>query len=319
MPARNIFPRAMHSLTLWLLVFGLVAAACSSEPEAIPDVTAEPEAIPEAVPDAPAEPETPAEPEPESASDPSGKPSDINFPGVAPAELTITVLIPGDGPLADVGDSVVVDYVGVRSLDGVEFDTSYGRAPFSVSPLGTAGVIQGWNDGLLGAQTGSRIQLDIPSDLAYGETSRSDVIRESEPLTFVIDVRAVITPSDPTDAPSEAGVELSEGATELVINDLITGDGEVVELGQTAVFDLLLFRADTGELLDSTWGMTPLQILLGPNGFPAIVRGLPGMAIGGRRAITFPPDMGFGPDGSPDIELPPEVDAIIVIDLRAIF
>ena len=78
----------------------------------------------------------------------------------------------GDGPVSEVGDTVVVDYVGVRSSDGVEFDNSYDRGePFPVV-LGSGSVIPGWESGLVGVQAGARVQLDIPSDLAYGEAGR---------------------------------------------------------------------------------------------------------------------------------------------------
>lgn len=248
------------------------------------------------------------------------KPTDIDIPGDAPAELVITVLTEGDGPVAEEGDTVIVDYVGVRSVDGAEFDNSYDRGtPFSVGPLGNAPVIQGWNDGLLGSQAGAQLQLDIPSDLAYGPASRSEIIRENEPLTFVIDVRSVIKSPDPADAPTEPGVESSEGATELVIEDLVEGDGAELDVDQTAVFNLVLFRADNGVELDSTWELEPIQIPMTEGGFPALVEGMVGMAVGGRRAITAPPQLGFGPDGNPQIGLPGGTDIVLVVDLLAAY
>ncbi|MDA3030865.1 MAG: FKBP-type peptidyl-prolyl cis-trans isomerase [Actinomycetota bacterium] len=244
------------------------------------------------------------------------KPTDIAFPGVEVEVLDVTVLTEGNGPLAEAGDTVIVDYIGVRALDGVEFDNSYDRgAPFAVSPLGQAQVIQGWNDGLLGAQAGARLQLDIPSDQAYGEAARSDVIRENEPLTFVIDVRSVIKAPDASKAPTEMGVEMSEGATALSFEDLIEGDGAVLEKGQTAVFNLVLFRADNGVQIDTTWTSEPIQIQLAGGQFAAIVQGMPGMKVGGRRAITFPPAFGFGESGNPQVGLPAGVDAVLVVDL----
>lgn len=244
------------------------------------------------------------------------KPTDIDFPGVDLDALDVIVLTKGDGPIAEAGDTVIVDYVGVRALDGVEFDNSYDRdMPFAVGPLGQAQVIQGWNDGLVGARTGARLQLDIPSDLAYGEASRSDVIRENEPLTFVIDVRSVIKAPDASEAPTEMCVETSEGATDLSFEDLIEGDGAVLEEGQTAVFNIVLFRADNGVQLDSTWTSEPIQIQMAEGQFAAIAQGMPGMKVGGRRAITFPPALGFGESGNPQVGLPVGVDAVLVVDL----
>lgn len=248
------------------------------------------------------------------------KPTDIDVPGEAPDELVVTTLIEGDGPESEIGDTVIVDYIGVRSLDGEEFDNSYDRGtPFAVGPLGSASVIQGWNDGLVGVQAGAQLQLDIPSELAYGEAERSEIIRANEPLTFVIDVRSVIKQPDSANAPTESGVESSEGATDLSFEDQVEGDGAVLEAGQTAVFNLVLFRADNGGLLDSTWETEPIQIPMNDSGFPALVQGMPGMKVGGRRAITAPPALAFGEGGNPQIGLPADTDVVIVVDLLGVY
>ncbi len=52
---------------------------------------------------------------------------EVEVPAEVPTELQVTVIEEGTGPEAVDGDTVVVDYVGVRSRDGVEFDNSYDR------------------------------------------------------------------------------------------------------------------------------------------------------------------------------------------------
>jgi peptidylprolyl isomerase len=236
----------MRRMVPFIVIASLAIAACSGSDSAEPaddsvvteQTVADGGDSPAETDEAAAEGDTPAEtsdatadadaPPPSEAS--ADKPTDIEVPGVDVEVLKVTVLTKGDGPIAEAGDTVIVDYIGVRALDGVEFDNSYDRGtPFAVGPLGDAQVIQGWNDGLLGAQTGARLQLDIPSDQAYGDGARSDVIRENEPLTFVIDVRSVIKAPDASEAPTEMGVEQSEGATDLSFEDLIEGDGAVLE------------------------------------------------------------------------------------------
>jgi peptidylprolyl isomerase len=116
---------------------------------------------------------------------------EVEIPAELPTELQVTTLVEGDGPEAAVGDTVTVHYVGVRSEDGTEFDNSYDRgSPFTVT-LGEGRVIQGWDEGLVGAQAGERLQLDIPADLAYGDTGSGEIIQPGDALTFVIDVLAV--------------------------------------------------------------------------------------------------------------------------------
>lgn len=244
---------------------------------------------------------------------------EVEIPDELPTELQVNVLEPGSGPEAQAGDTVVVDYVGVRTRDGVEFDNSFDRfEPFPVV-LGQGSVIAGWDQGLVGAQTGARIQLDIPSDLAYGPDPRGDIIGADETLTFLIDVRAVIQPPDPAEAPTEAGVPASEGAVETTFVELREGDGPTIEPGQTAVLNYVLFRGDNLVALESSWETEPVQVSTADGGFPGFVKGLEDMAVGGRRAITVTPADAFGPDGNPQLGLPADTDLIIVVDLLGAF
>lgn len=116
---------------------------------------------------------------------------EVDIPAETPTELVVTVLTPGEGPEAVAGDTVTVHYVGVRSEDGSEFDNSYDRGASFPVLLGAGSVIAGWDEGLVGVQAGSRVQLDIPADLAYGDNPNGDVIQAGDALTFVIDVVAV--------------------------------------------------------------------------------------------------------------------------------
>jgi peptidylprolyl isomerase len=244
---------------------------------------------------------------------------EVEVPAEIPTELQVTVIEEGTGPEAVAGDTVIVDYVGVRTRDGVEFDNSYDRfEPFPVV-LGQGGVIAGWDQGLVGVQTGTRVRLDIPSDLAYGAEARGDIIGENEALTFLIDVRAVIPPADPADAPTEMGVPESEGATETTYVDLVEGEGTELLAGQTGIINYVLFRGDNGVLLESSWEADPVPVPTAEGNFPGFVNGLPGMKVGGRRAIVVPPADAFGPDGNPQLGLPAGTDMVIVVDLLGVY
>lgn len=244
---------------------------------------------------------------------------EVEVPDEIPTELQVTVIEEGTGPAAEAGDTVIVDYVGVRTRDGVEFDNSYDRfEPFPVV-LGQGGVIAGWDEGLVGVQAGARVRLDIPSDLAYGAEARGEIIGENEALTFLIDVRAVIQPPDPADAPTEAGVPASEGATETTFVDIVEGDGPELLAGQTGVINYVLFRGDNLVVLENGWEADPVSVPTAEGGFPGFVKGLPGMKVGGRRAIIVPPEDAFGPEGDPQLGLPAGSDMIIVVDLLGVY
>ena len=145
---------------------------------------------------------------PTTVSYPTPPKPTVKFPGTAPTELKITDLKEGTGEAAKVGDSITVHYVGVLSTDGTEFDNSYDRGqPFTFT-IGSGQVIDGWDQGLVGAKVGGQRQLDIPSNLAYGDQDKGDVIKAGSALSFVIDVMA-ITPaagSTATTVPATAPV-----------------------------------------------------------------------------------------------------------------
>lgn len=256
-----------------------------------------------------------------TADDTTNKPQ-VSFPGVAPQELTVTELAPGSGEPAAAGDTVVVDYVGVRSLDGVEFDSSYGRgSPFTLV-LGQGSVIQGWDEGLVGVRAGGRYQLDIPSELAYGDRAVNEVIGPDTALTFVVDVRAVYGPVDPTDAPTGVPLEPLGNRGELVIEDLVAGDGEPAAIGDTLVLNLVAYRADTGAQIDSTWESgqsVQFPLREDPGSLGGLVEGLTGMSVGGRRLLRIPYEQAFGAAGNEQLGLPPGTDLVVVVDLVARF
>ena len=70
----------------------------------------------------------------------------LSIPDSIPTELVVTEITPGTGGPAKDGDTVLVNYVGVRSADGTQFDSNFGGEPIAVT-LGTGGVIAGWGPG----------------------------------------------------------------------------------------------------------------------------------------------------------------------------
>ncbi|MGA1541440.1 MAG: FKBP-type peptidyl-prolyl cis-trans isomerase [Ilumatobacteraceae bacterium] len=158
---------------------------------------------------------------------------DVVLPASTPTELVITDVIVGDGPAASDGDTVFVNYVGVLSADGSRFDGNYGSDPFDVT-LGMGMVIKGWDQGLIGMQAGGRRQLDIPADLAYGDREMGAAIPPNSALSFVVDMIAVVPATDAADEPS-VDISAADNVSELVITDLIVGDGPVAEAGAKAV------------------------------------------------------------------------------------
>ncbi|MBV8050068.1 MAG: FKBP-type peptidyl-prolyl cis-trans isomerase [Acidobacteriaceae bacterium] len=98
---------------------------------------------------------------------------------------------PGTGATAEKGKSVSVHYSGYLT-NGKKFDSSVDRGqPFTVEPLGSAPVITGWNEGIIGMKVGGKRQLHIPPQLGYGERGYPGVIPPNATLIFDVELLGV--------------------------------------------------------------------------------------------------------------------------------
>ncbi len=114
--------------------------------------------------------------------------------GKLKSQLVVKDLKAGHGRAAQKGDTVSVYYTGISCDTGKVFDSSYLHqplAPFPVAPLGTASVIPGWNQGLIGVKAGGTRELIIPASLAYGAGGSPPTIKGNDTLDFVVQVKSV--------------------------------------------------------------------------------------------------------------------------------
>jgi peptidylprolyl isomerase len=122
--------------------------------------------------------------------DTSTKP-EVETPAELPDELVTEDIVEGDGPTAEPGSLVTVQYVGVDASTGEEFDSSWDRGqPFSFQ-LGGGDVIRGWDEGVEGMKVGGRRELIIPPNLAYGKQGSPPAIAPASTLVFVVDLLGV--------------------------------------------------------------------------------------------------------------------------------
>jgi FKBP-type peptidyl-prolyl cis-trans isomerase FklB len=105
-----------------------------------------------------------------------------------PSGLQYKILTPGTGPKPTATDSVVCNYRGTL-INGTEFDSSYKRGQPATFPV--TGVIKGWTEALQLMPVGSKWQLFIPSDLAYGERSPSPDIGPDSTLIFEVELLSI--------------------------------------------------------------------------------------------------------------------------------
>jgi FKBP-type peptidyl-prolyl cis-trans isomerase FklB len=105
-----------------------------------------------------------------------------------PSGLQYKILKEGTGPKPTATDSVTVNYRGTL-INGTEFDSSYKRN--EPATFGVNQVIKGWTEALQLMPVGSKWQLFIPSDLAYGERSPGAEIGPNSTLIFDVELLSI--------------------------------------------------------------------------------------------------------------------------------
>jgi FKBP-type peptidyl-prolyl cis-trans isomerase FklB len=118
-----------------------------------------------------------------------------------PDGLQYKILTPGNGPKPTPADTVVANYKGTL-INGTEFDSSYKRGQPVTFPVGQ--VIKGWTEVLQLMPVGSKWEVYIPSDLAYGPQGPGrGPIGPNETLIFEIELVS-IQPKGATATPPPA-------------------------------------------------------------------------------------------------------------------
>jgi FKBP-type peptidyl-prolyl cis-trans isomerase FklB len=122
-----------------------------------------------------------------------------------PSGLQYKILKEGTGPKPTATDTVVCNYKGTL-LDNTEFDSSYKRGQPATFPV--SGVIKGWTEALQLMPVGSKWELFIPADLAYGARGGpGGGIGPNATLVFEVELESIQPKADvqtpkPTPSPS---------------------------------------------------------------------------------------------------------------------
>jgi FKBP-type peptidyl-prolyl cis-trans isomerase FklB len=105
-----------------------------------------------------------------------------------PSGLQYKILKEGTGPKPSASDSVICNYKGTL-IDNTEFDSSYKRGQPATFPVGQ--VIKGWTEVLQLMPVGSKWQVFVPSDLAYGPRAPGGAIGPNATLIFEIELLSI--------------------------------------------------------------------------------------------------------------------------------
>lgn len=123
-------------------------------------------------------------------------------------------------------------------------------------------------------------------------------------------------PWDPSRTKPEIDFPGGEPPAELVVTDLIVGDGAEAATGDVVSAHYVGVAFSTGEEFDSSWNRNePLDF---PVGRGRVIRGwdegIPGMRVGGRRQLVIPAHLAYGDRGAGNVIAPGET-LIFVVDL----
>jgi len=114
-------------------------------------------------------------------------------------------------------------------------------------------------------------------------------------------------------------IPAGEPPTELVIEDLVVGEGSEATAGVQVNVDYVGASWSNGKEFDASWNRG--QVFSFGLGASQVIRGwdegVQGMKVGGRRRLTIPPAMGYGAAGAGGV-IGPNETRVFVVDLRSI-
>jgi FKBP-type peptidyl-prolyl cis-trans isomerase FklB len=121
-----------------------------------------------------------------------------------PSGLQYKILTAGTGPKPTASDKVTCNYRGTL-INGKEFDSSYKRGEPASFPVG--GVIKGWTEALQLMPVGSKWQLFIPPDMAYGDRGAGSDIGPGETLIFEVELLSIGDQKNPSGDPKNPAAD----------------------------------------------------------------------------------------------------------------
>lgn len=241
--------------------------------------------------------------------------------GGSPKELKTEVIKKGDGATLQDGDAVQVNYLGQEWDSTKPFDDSFGSGkPFGLV-IGAGMVIPGWEQGLTGQKVGSRVELVIPPDLAYGQQGKGDIKPDST-LVFVADIlsskkvpvsaKGTAVAQDDSALPKvgtntdgkapSMEIPKSDPPKKLVSDYVLESDGEAVKESDTVVVNYEAYLWKGAEKFDSTYASGKVAAFpLSNIAVKGLKDGLIGKKVGSRVLLVIPPDQGFGQEAEQTI------------------
>lgn len=191
--------------------------------------------------------------------------------------LTYTVIKPGKGDKPGTDSKVKVNYKGMLTADGSEFDTGQG-AEFKVG-----GVIPGFAQGLQLMQPGGSYRICIPAALGYGDSGTGPIPANAD-LVFEVDLLSFTTPPPKPVIPVAERACDKTTASGLGYLAMKTGAGKTPTDADMTLVDFTTFDAKTGATVEKReWEKIPLA-----QATPIFAEGLKMMQAGSSYIFCLP-------------------------------
>jgi peptidylprolyl isomerase len=175
-------------------------------------------------------------------------------------------------------------------------------------------------------RTPARLLLAAAAVLSLAACGDDEPADTAAPST----TQACETRSATAEAPASVSTDLAEAPVvpstdaappcDLEISDVVVGTGAEAAAGSATEVKYLGSFYGSGEEFDSSWSRSAeetLPVTVGAGGvIPGFEQGIEGMAVGGRRMVVIPSDLGYGPAGRGPI--PGDATLVFVIDLVSV-
>ena len=229
-------------------------------------------------------------------------------------------LVPGTGNVVANGAMLNVDYTGWLP-DGTMFGSSQNAGMTFTFVLGSGEVIQGWDEGLIGAKAGGTRQLIIPASLAYADQKRGNIPAYSN-LVFQIIIHSATgaVPVEQTTFAASLNVDLAKSiktANGVYVRDTTAGSGAAATTGQKLTVDYTGWLPDGTKFDASQDHNNTFSFSLGKREVIAgWDEGLAGVQAGATRQLVIPTQLAYGVNGQGSV--PPYANLVFSVVVHSI-
>ncbi|RKS77090.1 peptidylprolyl isomerase [Actinomadura pelletieri DSM 43383] len=273
---------------------------------------------------------------------------------LAPAgERKVTVPIRGTGQKIANGDTLFAQYTfyqwskdkdvedSSKKSKNKQIGSSYQQEaqgqPTRPLIVGKSGI-KGFDQGMVGQTSGSRVVLQIPPSQGFGKEAEQLGLAQTDWVVFVVDIQAVVPKNTSPQgvkkplndkklpkvedqgagkAPKVTIPKDEDAPDKLQVKTLVEGTGPALAKGDEAVVHYQGRIWKTGKEFDSSWaGEAPSKFAVGTGAtVPGFDKGLTGAKIGSRLLLILPPKEGYGEKGNPQAGIKGDDTLVFVIDV----